>query len=249
MSEIHREMAELAADLGAWLEAYQAGHIVGLPTDLRVESWDDAPEDVVPAWSELAVTARADAGDRAQPPSPHVAEGNQRARRSVAKVHPDKRMVGQGNASADLLIVVGTTDRSGVVVDQPLTGQAGVMLDKMLVHVLGLARSDTYMVSVVDHSWSPGPGDARQVVELEQQLADVRPKVILVLGGLALDVLAPSKEPLSTRRGRWFRHCGIATLPTFDPRHLLAHPADKRAVFNDLKVVRGRYDELGGYRR
>ena len=83
---------------------------------------------------------------------------------------------------------------------------------------------------------------------LDAQLDAISPKVLLVLGGVAYQTLFRNDEQITRQRGKWHAYAGTPVLPTFHPAYLLRTPADKRYTFEDLKVLRERYDSLGGRR-
>ena len=127
------------------------------------------------------------------------------------------------------------------------------MLDKMLLHVLGLSRDDVYILNVVKcrppRNRNPLPNEVEECLPfLERQLRAIRPKMILVLGSVALKSLFSTSAGITRQRGVWMEREGIPVLPTFHPAYLLRNPAGKRDTFNDLKALRQRYDQIGGYR-
>jgi uracil-DNA glycosylase len=160
---------------------------------------------------------------------------------------------GVGNPDADLVIVGEAPgfheDKRG----EPFVGAAGEMLDKMLVHVLGLPRPEVYILNVVkcrppkNRNPLPEEIDACRPF-LNAQLKNIGPKVILVLGTVAFKTLFQTSDGITRNRGVWKELDGVPTMPTFHPAYLLRNPADKRLVFADLKEARARYDEVGGRR-
>jgi len=122
------------------------------------------------------------------------------------------------------------------------------------VHVLGLSRQQhVYILNMVKcrppRNRDPEPAEIEACRPfLEGQLAALQPKVLLVLGRVALQALFLSNDRITRVRGRWREYNGIPTMPTFHPAYLLRNPADKRLTFDDLKAVRARYDEVGGRR-
>src|SRR4029077_8913665 len=78
---------------------------------------------------------------------------------------------------------------------------------------------------------------------LKQQLAAIRPRMIVCLGKFAAQCLLRSDTPISRLRGSFHTYEGIPLMPTFHPAFLLRNPAAKREVWSDLKQV-VRY--LGG---
>ena len=160
---------------------------------------------------------------------------------------------GVGDPEADLLICGEGPGAREDALGEPFVGPAGQMLDRMLEHVLGLARTEVYIVNVVK---CRPPGNRTPLPEeiaacrpfLDAQIAAVRPKVILSLGRPATQTLLRTGRGIKSLRGRWQLLDGVPVMPTFHPAYLLRQAQDKRLTFQDLKDLRERYDELGGRR-
>ncbi|MEE2752176.1 MAG: uracil-DNA glycosylase family protein [Myxococcota bacterium] len=160
---------------------------------------------------------------------------------------------GTGDPDADLMIIGeapgAQEDRKGL----PFVGPAGQMLDNMLRHVLGLERSDVYISNVVKcrppNNRTPEPEEIATCRPfLMRQVEAVKPKVILSLGRPAAQTLLETSRGITSLRGQWAEVGGTPLLPTFHPAYLLRKPQDKRLVFQDLKALKERYDQLGGSR-
>jgi DNA polymerase len=256
MSEAHRELAEISADLKAWLEAMQSDGVVGLARDLRLPVPPSPVEPDGYDWSAMATDAREEAADRAE----RGRGGLERIREDLGDcrrcgLHSHRRNIvfGVGNPDADLVIIGEGPGYHEDRLGEPFVGEAGQMLDKMLAHVLGLKREDVYILNVVKcrppRNRNPLPPEVDACLPfLERQLQVLRPKVILVLGTVALKSLFKTSAGITRQRGVWMERDGVPTLPTFHPAYLLRNPAERRNTFNDLRALRERYDELGGYR-
>ena len=77
---------------------------------------------------------------------------------------------------------------------------------------------------------------------LFEQIAAIRPKVVVALGKFAAQSLLRTTEPITRLRGRVFEFRGASLIPTFHPAYLLRNPPAKREVWEDMKKVR---DMLG----
>jgi DNA polymerase len=159
---------------------------------------------------------------------------------------------GLGDPSADLVVAYQVPGFRSNRAAQPYEGPAGEMLEKMLMHVLGLGRDRVYLLGVGDCHPRDGQSPPRTELaacraSIRQQLDATRPKAMLVFGGVAFRTLFD--EPASAlhrARGSWRELGGVEVMPTYHPAHLLRQPSEKRAVFQDLKTLRTRYDALGG---
>jgi DNA polymerase len=81
-------------------------------------------------------------------------------------------------------------------------------------------------------------------VYVREQIAIVAPKVIVALGGTAVEGLFGSNQGGITRiRGQWkLYQAKIPVMPTFHPAYVLRQPDAKKEVWTDLRAV---LDRLG----
>jgi uracil-DNA glycosylase family 4 len=156
---------------------------------------------------------------------------------------------GEGDPCARLMFIGeapgADEDRTG----RPFVGRAGQLLDKMIV-AMGLRREDVYIANVLKtrppNNATPTTEEAARCAPyLFEQIAIIRPEVIVALGLPASRVLLGSDESMGRLRGRWAR-CGgplggedVAVMPTYHPAFLLrSYTPDNRAkVWSDLQQV------------
>jgi DNA polymerase len=148
---------------------------------------------------------------------------------------------GEGAADARVLFIGeapgADEDRTG----RPFVGQAGKLLDRMIL-AMGFERRDVYIANVVKCR-PPGNRDpqvdemAACAAYLDRQIELIRPEVIVALGRFAACRLTGTSKPLGALRGRWSAYKGVPLLATYHPAYLLRTPADKRKVWQDLKLV------------
>jgi DNA polymerase len=150
---------------------------------------------------------------------------------------PDARImfIGEGPGAEE--------DRTG----RPFVGQAGQLLDRMVV-AMGFQRAQTYIANVVKCR-PPGNRDPKddEIAAcsgfLDRQIEFIRPDVIVALGRFAANRLTGTDKPLGALRGRWSHYKGVPLLATYHPAYLLRTPADKRKVWDDLKLVLAKLAE------
>jgi uracil-DNA glycosylase len=243
------EIAALSAEIRAWIAASEAR---GWRADPSGPPPVVAPAPPAPsAWAVIAAVAR-----EARDPARElrlIRDDLGDCRRCTLCKERTNLVFGVGDPNAHLVLV---GEGPGYHEDQkgePFVGEAGEMLDKMLVHVLGLSRAEVYILNVVKcrppKNRTPLPDEVAACRPfLERQIAAIGPKVVVALGSTAFKALFDTTDGITANRGRWREYRGIPTLPTFHPAYLLRTPADKRLAFDDLKAVRQRYDALGGRR-
>ena len=151
---------------------------------------------------------------------------------------------GVGNPKADWLIVGeapgAEEDRQG----EPFVGRAGQLLNSML-RAIGLAREQVYIANILKcrppGNRDPTPGEAAECMPyLEQQIALLRPRVLLAVGRIAAQNLLRTEVTLGRLRQQVHRfgHSQVPLVVTYHPAYLLRTPTDKRKAWEDLKFAR-----------
>ncbi len=171
------------------------------------------------------------------------------------KLTANRTVFADGNPEARLMIVGeapgADEDRQGL----PFVGQAGKLLDRMLA-AIGLDRSGAYITNVI--YWRP-PGNrnptggeiATCLPFLERHVALVRPKVLVLAGGVAAKAVLNTTDGIMRLRGRWFVYQvpgldqPVPARAIFHPAYLLRSPAQKREAWRDLIAIRRRLDGEG----
>jgi DNA polymerase len=151
---------------------------------------------------------------------------------------------GVGSMSADWLIVGeapgAEEDRQG----EPFVGRAGQLLNSML-RAIGLAREQVYIANVLKcrppGNRDPNPTEAAECLPyLDQQIALLKPKIMLAVGRIAAQNLLRTDKTLGSLRQQVHRF-GVSKVPlvvTYHPAYLLRTPGDKRKAWEDLKFAR-----------
>jgi uracil-DNA glycosylase family 4 len=199
------------------------------------------------APSTAATTAGTSAGPAAREAG--VDWGELRARvaactRCSLSATRTQTVFGVGNLRAEWLVVGeapgAEEDRRG----EPFVGRAGQLLNSML-RAVGLTREQVYIANVLKCR-PPGNRDPslREAAEclpyLEQQIALLKPKIMLAVGRIAAQNLLQTDKTLGSLR-RQVHRFGISQVPlivTYHPAYLLRTPADKRKSWEDLKFAR-----------
>ncbi len=167
------------------------------------------------------------------------------------KLHENRTNIvfGVGSARARLLFVGEGPGADEDLQGEPFVGRAGRKLDEMIV-AIGLERKDVYIANVVKcrppDNRAPQPDEVATCSPfLFEQIAAIRPKVIVALGSPAAKLLLNTRVGITRLRGIWHSYCGLPVMPTFHPAYLLRAytPENRRKVWEDLKAARARMDE------
>jgi DNA polymerase len=153
----------------------------------------------------------------------------------------------RGNPQASLCIVGEAPGADEDAQGLPFVGRAGQLLDKM-ISAMGIdPATGVYVCNIIK---CRPPGNRRpEAVEmatcipyLHEQLATVRPRVIVAMGNTAVQALLGTKLGITKVRGTWKLYKGTTPLmPTYHPSYLLRPSAQqleaKKQAWEDLQAV------------
>jgi DNA polymerase len=145
----------------------------------------------------------------------------------------------------------GDEDRQG----RPFVGVSGQLLDRMMASI-GLDRTRNFYLTNILPWRPPGnrtPTDGEVTMFLPfllRHIALVRPRHVVLLGGVSAKALLRAKDGITRLRGRWHglpEACGegvaaLPALPTLHPAYLLRTPSAKREAWADLILLRRTLD-------
>ena len=157
---------------------------------------------------------------------------------------------GDGDVCARLMFIGEAPGADEDATGVPFVGRAGQLLDKMIT-AMGLRREEVYIANVLK---TRPPNNATPTVDeatlcepyLHEQIAIVRPEVIVTLGLPASRLILGSTESMGQMRGRWAEYVGpgvdgprVAVMPTYHPAFLLRAdtPDNRKKVWADLQMV------------
>ncbi len=157
-------------------------------------------------------------------------------------VHGRNQVVfGEGNPHAKLMFIGEGPGYHEDLQGRPFVGPAGELLNKM-IRAMGFTREEVYIANIVKcrppNNRNPEPDEANACLGfLIRQIELIQPKVIVLLGAVALRFLTNRKEGILHMRGKWIDFHQIPVMPTFHPSYLLRQPSAKKDAWIDLQKV------------
>lgn len=152
---------------------------------------------------------------------------------------------GVGNPRARVVFVGEGPGRDEDLQGEPFVGRAGQLLTDIIEKGMKLSRADVYICNVVKcrppQNRNPEPDEVATCSPfLVRQIELVGPEVLVTLGKFAAHALLSTDVPITRLRGQWQDFRGIPVMPTFHPAYLLRNPAEKKTVWQDIKLVMAR---------
>jgi DNA polymerase len=132
---------------------------------------------------------------------------------------------------------------------EPFVGQAGKLLDNMLMAIKLKRGNNVYIANIVK---CRPPGNRNPEADeiatclpyLQRQIALIQPKLIVALGKVASNALLGKDATLASLRGKLHDYRGIPLIVTYHPAYLLRTPSEKAKAWQDLCfAVRARDGE------
>lgn len=157
---------------------------------------------------------------------------------------------GTGNPTADLMIIGEAPGKSEDQQGVPFIGKAGKLLDKIL-NAINFNRNDVYIANILKHrppqNRDPKPDERKRSLPfLLKQIELVNPKLILCAGKVSGNTLLNSDLSLKQMRQKFHDFNGIELMVTYHPAALLRNEQWKKPTWEDVQLLRARYDELKG---
>ena len=154
---------------------------------------------------------------------------------------------GVGNENADIMFIGegpgADEDAQGI----PFVGKAGQLMNKAF-EGLGIKREEVYIANIVKcrppQNRNPEKDEVESCINyLRNQVMIIKPKIIVLLGNVALKSVLGEEYGITRVRGNWIEKKGIWYMPTFHPAALLRDESKKIDFWNDLKKVKEKIHE------
>ena len=160
-----------------------------------------------------------------------------------------KNMVfGDGNPEAKIMLIGEAPGAEEDIQGLPFVGASGQLLDQMFSYI-GLDRSKYFITNIIP--WRP-PGNRNPTpkeIELclpfvERRIELIKPKVIVLVGGISAKSLLNTNTGIMRLRGKWHDYTtanmeeSIQAYPIFHPSYLLRSPGQKRLAWQDLLTIK-----------
>jgi DNA polymerase len=258
------DLSEVARDLRAYLTQEREEGAIEVPLGDGARRWlrsarrtaKTSPgvpraDASVPESHAIARAARIRAPEPVARPQPDAREGGDAlesiaAEIAVCKVCPlhstrTRTVPGQGNRTPEIMFVGEGPGEDEDLQGLAFVGKAGQLLTKMIA-AMGFSRDEVFIGNIVK---CRPPGNRAPVPEemdacmpyLKRQIAALKPKIIVALGGTAVKGLMGVTDGITRLRGRWMDLNGTPLMPTYHPAYLLRSPNMKHEVWADLKEV------------
>lgn len=161
---------------------------------------------------------------------------------------------GEGNWDADVMFIGEGPGNAEDAQGRPFVGPAGRFLNELL-SIAGLRREDVFITNVIKcrppHPTQPKKVRRPSTDEIEAcseyliaQIALIKPRVICLLGDVALKTLLDRRMSISKVHAQAFVKGGIVYVPLYHPAAALHKDALKGILREDMLKLKGILDKV-----
>ena len=155
---------------------------------------------------------------------------------------------GEGAADAEVMFIGEGPGEQEDLQGRPFVGRGGQLLDDML-DVIDLSRDRIYIANIVKcrppQNRDPlGPEQDACIGWLRNQVALIRPRIIVCLGRIAAVRLIRDDFKISREHGQWTEKAGVQMTALFHPAAILRDPRRRPDTFEDLKNIQKMIREI-----
>ncbi|MEG2420293.1 MAG: uracil-DNA glycosylase [Oscillospiraceae bacterium] len=155
---------------------------------------------------------------------------------------------GVGCETAEVLFIGEGPGEQEDLKGEPFVGRGGLLLDDML-GAIGLDRTNIYIANMVKCR-PPQNRDPLGVEEdacigyLRNQVALLKPKIIVCLGRVAAQRIIDEKFKITEQHGLFFSKKGVEMMAIYHPAFLLRDPRKRPETFADLQRLAEKIREI-----
>lgn len=155
---------------------------------------------------------------------------------------------GTGNKNAKIMFIGEGPGSDEDIQGEPFVGKAGQLMNKAF-EALEIERNNVYIANIVKcrppQNRNPEKDESEACMDyLRNQVILVKPKIIVLLGSVALKNILGEEYGITNSRGKWIEKKEIWYMPTFHPAALLRDDSKKIDFWRDLKLVKEKLEEL-----
>ena len=157
-----------------------------------------------------------------------------------------------GNFRSKIMLVGEGPGQKEDEIGKPFMGDAGKLLNKMLA-AIDIKRESIYITNVVNYrppnNRKPTTAEINKYSKfLYEHISIINPKILIIMGGTAMEALIGNNFKISKERGIWkdviIKGKTYLSIVTFHPAYLLRQPDQKKYSWIDLKEIRKKINEL-----
>ncbi|MBD1166198.1 uracil-DNA glycosylase [Pelagibacterales bacterium SAG-MED07] len=168
------------------------------------------------------------------------------------KLNSKNLILGDGNIDSPIMLIGEAPGKIEENLGLPFQGNVGELLNKML-SAININRDKIYSTYSVNFRPSEDRKPTSQEIKrysifLKEHISIINPKIIILLGGTAMEAVTGLNDKISNERGQWkeiiLKNKTLPIMITFSPSYLIRFPENKKYSWVDLKKIKQKIKDL-----
>ena len=168
------------------------------------------------------------------------------------KINSKNLTIGDGDINSPLMVVGETPgygeDKSGLTFQGEIGGLLKKMFSAININLESIYKTYSINFRPPDDRRPSSQEIKRYSIFLKEHISIIDPKIIILLGGTAMEALTGLNSKITDERGKWkeiiLKNKSYPLLITYNPSYLLRYPEYKRQSWEDLKNIREQIKKL-----
>tara|TARA_Y100000992_G_scaffold291467_1_gene247896 strand:- start:1051 stop:1767 length:717 start_codon:yes stop_codon:yes gene_type:complete len=161
-------------------------------------------------------------------------------------------ILGDGDINGPVMFIGETPGALEEETSLSFQGEVGELLTKML-SAINIDRKKIYLTYSInfrppEDRKPTSPEIKRYSIFLKEHISIINPKIIILMGGTAMEAVTGSNDRVSNERGKWkeviLKNKTFPLLITFSPSYLIRFPENKKYSWEDLKKIKKKIEDL-----
>ena len=161
-------------------------------------------------------------------------------------------IMGDGNINSPLMLVGEAPGEGEDVSGHSFQGEVGSLLKKMLL-AINIEMNKVYLTYSINFRPPEDRKPTAQEIKrysifLKEHIYIINPKIVILMGGTAMEAVTGLSGRVSNERGNWkeiiLNNKTLPLMVTFNPSYLIRFPENKKYSWEDLKKIKQKIQNL-----
>ena len=161
-------------------------------------------------------------------------------------------IMGDGDINSPIMLIGEAPNEDEDVSGLTFQGEVGSLLNKMLL-AIEIKREKVYSTYSINfrppEDRKPNAQEIKRYsVFLKEHISIINPKIIILMGGTAMEAVTGLNTRISNERGKWkeiiLKNKTFPIMITFSPSYLIRFSDNKKYSWEDLKKIKQKIQKL-----
>ena len=161
-------------------------------------------------------------------------------------------IMGDGNINSPIMLVGEAPAKAEDVTGHSFQREVGSLLKKML-SAINIEINKVYLTYSINFRPPEDRKPTTQEIKrysifLKEHISIINPKIVILMGGTAMEAVTGLSGRVSSERGKWkeiiLENKTFPLMVTFNPSYLIRFPENKKYSWEDLKKIKQKIQDL-----